>query len=247
MYETIDPTQEKKARAFHDRLNPSIWDETGSMLPEVRVRLLRAAIAFWRSLSAPDVKVIDIVLTGSNAAFNYTAGSDMDVHLVVDWSRSACPRWAESFFTAKKSLWNETHDVTIRGLSLEMYVEDAARPAQSNGRYSVLKGEWIDRPTATKPRWDDAAVLHKVEDLAAKIDSLLDGVADVDAIDALAERLHTMRQSGLADGGEFSTENLAYKSLRALGYLQRLYDARTEAEDRSLTLEMRDGDASRNP
>ena len=46
-----------------------------------------------------------------------------------------------------------------------------------------------------------------------------------------------MRKAGLAQAGEFSVENLTYKTLRNLGYLDRLWNAGVEAEDRDLSLE----------
>jgi hypothetical protein len=51
--------------------------------------------------------------------------------------------------------------------------------------------------------------------------------------------LKRLRQTGLASGGEFSVENLAYKLLRSRGqidklhkHLQRLKDARLSLENR---------------
>ena len=46
-----------------------------------------------------------------------------------------------------------------------------------------------------------------------------------------------MRQSGLESGGEFSVENIVFKVLRRNGMLDRLYDIKTVAYDKSVTLE----------
>ena len=45
-----------------------------------------------------------------------------------------------------------------------------------------------------------------------------------------------MRRAGLDQGGEFSVENLAYKILRNLGYLDRLSRALDDQIDRGLSL-----------
>jgi hypothetical protein len=233
----IDPSAVTRNIAFHDRLNPALWDESDdSMHLPVRVRLLRAAMAFYDYLEMPDLKLSDIVVTGSNAAYNYTELSDIDVHLIVDYSKTTCPALAENFFAAKKTLWNVSHNITVRGFNIEMYVEDRRAPAYSNGVFSILHGHWLHHPQPTKPAYDDAAVIAKTEHLADEIDALLDGQPDADRLSALMKRLREMRQSGLQAGGEFSTENLAFKSLRALGYLERLRDARTKAQDRGLSL-----------
>lgn len=234
--EDIDPAAVRRTLRFHDRLNPRLWTAEGAMRLEVRLRLLRAALAFYRYLDLPTLAVRDIVVTGSNAAFNYTRASDIDVHLVVDYARTVCPELSASYFTAKKALWNQTHAAAIRGHAIEMYVEDARAPAQSNGVYSLLDAAWRRRPEAKAPAWNDAAVILKTGHLADQIDALLDSSPTAEAIDGLLTRLRAMRQSGLAEGGEFSVENLAYKSLRALGYLDRLYAARGKVEDRAFSL-----------
>jgi len=46
-----------------------------------------------------------------------------------------------------------------------------------------------------------------------------------------------MRKSGLTRGGEFSTENLAFKILRNQSYIDRLYQAQAQAQDRKLSLQ----------
>jgi hypothetical protein len=47
-----------------------------------------------------------------------------------------------------------------------------------------------------------------------------------------------MRQSGLDAGGEFSTENLAFKIIRNKGYLTRLYKNKNSKFDQELSLDV---------
>jgi len=221
--------------AFHSRLNRRLWAGNAMRL-EVRLRLLRTALAFYRFLDMPGLVLSDIVLTGSNAAFNYTALSDCDLHLIVDYGRTTCPDLAADFFDTKRLLWNQTHDVQIRGHKVEVYVEDRDNPARSSGVYSVLRGEWIKQPSSERPAWDDAALALKTKALALEIEGLLDGNPQPPEVNALLGRLRSMRSSGLMAGGEFSVENLAYKGLRTMGLIGRLMTARREAEDQDLSL-----------
>ena len=46
-----------------------------------------------------------------------------------------------------------------------------------------------------------------------------------------------MRKDGLAEGGQFSVENLVFKKLRSMGYLDRLAQLETDAYDASMSLE----------
>lgn len=234
----INASDLKSTLLVHESLNSKLWDGTSLKL-EVHVALMKAAKAFFDFIDVPEMTIEDIILTGSNASFNYTEFSDLDVHLIVSYDDTSFPDLAENFFTAKKSLWNETHDIRIKDYAVEMYVEDTTNPVKALGVYSLLTGIWLKEPTLDgKPEWDDRAVAAKVEYLADQIEALLEqSPDDADKIDALIDRIRSMRKSALAKGGEFSTENLAFKGLRNLGYMDRLYTARMDAEDRELSLE----------
>jgi hypothetical protein len=52
----------------------------------------------------------------------------------------------------------------------------------------------------------------------------------------MAAKIKKMRTAGLASSGEMGPENLAYKMLRAQGYIKKLYDAKTAARDLELSL-----------
>lgn len=225
------------APAFHQDLNPRLW-QNNDLRPEVRVRLMRAAIAFYQFLDLPGLRIEDIVLTGSNAAFTYTPESDCDLHLIVDHANTRCPDMAAGYFDTKRLLWNQIHDASIRGHPVELYVEDREQPAYASGVYSILRGEWIKEPKrGAPPRMDDAAITRKVASLRAEAESVLaSSDPRQDEVDALLSRLSAMRRSGLATAGEFSVENIAYKLLRAEGVLDRLRQARIDAEDRDLSL-----------
>lgn len=220
---------------FRDILNPRLW--TGNRLrPEVRLKLFQSAMAFYRFLAIPSLIVKDIVLTGSNAAYNYTVHSDIDVHLLVNISGSDCPDLASNFFNTKKALWSRTFDVNIRHHPLEFYVEDTATPVIANGVFSILHNKWLKVPDRTPPHTDDFALEHKVDALITDINTLLDSEPSIVDLDKMLQKLYDLRQNGLMHGGEFSIENLAFKVLRSLNYIQKLYDKRTDIRDKELSL-----------
>lgn len=221
--------------SFHPHLNQRLWVQN-HLRPEVRLRLLRTAMAFYHFLDLPGLLVSDLVLTGSNCAYNYTAQSDVDLHLAVDYSGTECPDFAEGFFDAKRLLWNQTHNVTLRGHTVELYVEDTSHPAYSGGVYSVIRDSWVHTPRARRPHVNDVALNCKIAGLRAEANAFLDQGASVDEIETLLNKFHKMRTSGLMDGGEFSIENLAYKKLRADGVIDRLYTAKQKMQDRSLSI-----------
>jgi hypothetical protein len=139
-------------------------------------------------------------------------------------------------YKAKKSLWNERHNIRVFDHEAELYVQDENETHHSGGVYSLLRDSWVARPAYNPPDIDNAAVIHKTADLAHRIDRVLSSTADSEYITAVANKLRKLRQAGLESGGEFSVENLAYKQLRNQGYIDRLYQAAIERQDRALSL-----------
>lgn len=220
---------------YHDELSPAAW--AGEELrTDVRVHLLRAAKFFTAYLEIPGFEVYDVVLTGSMANYNYTQFSDFDLHVVTRYSDLECDDLAEAFYRAKKSIWNDAHDITVNGHEVELYVEDVDNPPVSSGMYSLLSGQWIKEPEYSKPTVDNTAINAKVRDLIKQIDVAIERADDPDDIKRITDKLRKMRRSGLDTAGEFGVENLTFKILRNLGYLDRLNKAYHNEQDQDLSL-----------
>lgn len=220
--------------AYHEQLNPRAW--AGDQLrPEVQVKLLQIAKRFVEYLEIPGFRVLDVVLTGSMANYNWTQYSDFDIHVVTNYADLQCDDLAEAFYQAKKKIWNDAHDITIHGHEAELYVEDINEPPVSAGMYSLLHDEWIKKPSYNPPEIDDAAVNSKVQDLVKQIEVALKS-DQADDVQRVTNKIRQMRRSGLDSAGEFGTENLAFKVLRNLGYLDRLSKAYLHRQDNELSI-----------
>ena len=220
---------------FHNKLNPKLWGKDEHLLPEVRNKLLEIAEEFKEYLGVLDLNIVDITISGSNAAFSYTPHSDIDLHLVVQKPTGSNEVYQE-LFNAKKYAFNDMHDIRIRGADVELYVQDADATPVSLGQYSIKNSAWIQVPKKKRAKIDQSVVQHKYQDLVARIDSALKS-NDADHIAALITKIKTMRQTGLDQHGEFGPENLAFKILRKQGYIQKLYDSQAAARDRELSLQ----------
>ena len=230
----LDSYKLADAVKFHNRLNPRLWDSSEHLLPEVRDKLLEIAADFQEFLGVPDLDVVDITVSGSNAAYSYTPHSDIDLHLVVKKPEGADEVYQE-LFNAKKYQYNDMHDIRIHGADVELYVQPADESPVSLGEYSVRDSKWLQVPRRKRAKIDQSVVKHKYEDVKARIESALKD-ADSDRIYALIKKIKEMRQAGLDAHGEFGPENLAYKMLRSQGYIDRLYQAHADARDRELSL-----------
>lgn len=220
---------------FHDELNPALWDGE-EMRYDVRMALLRIAEDFREHLGIKDLAVEDLQVSGSNAAFTYTPYSDIDLHLIVDFKKLPNEEVYSELFNAKKSQYNDAHDIKVKGFDVELYVQDSNQPHASLGIYSVAHKDWIKLPVKERAHLDDDLTLEKYEKLK---ELLLLAIAskDLDQVDNVADVVRRYRKAGLDEFGEFGPENLAFKMLRNQGYLGRLYKRRLELEDQELSLE----------
>ena len=220
--------------AYHDELNPSVWDGR-QLKAEVRYKLLEIAKRFIEYLEVPGFKLKDVILRGSLVNYNYTAYSDFDLHIVTDFSTLDCDI-TEAFYLAKKRIWNDEHDIIIRGHEVELYVEDQDAKNVSEGTYSVLDDRWLRVPKYQQPDVDDRAVSAKAQDLMTQINRAIRS-GSVEDITRLQDKIKALRQAGLDRAGEFSTENLAFKIIRNKGYLNRLYKNKNTKFDQELSLD----------
>jgi hypothetical protein len=139
-------------------------------------------------------------------------------------------------FNAKKALWAEQHDITIRGLPVECYVQGDAEEHHSTGVYSLADNKWIVTPKKVKPKIDDAAVTAKADAVIHILELALIS-QDLEKLRAAKDRITKMRKAGLARAGEWSVENLVFKLLRNMGLIDKLSERILELEDRELSLE----------
>lgn len=220
---------------FHDELNPRLWKGT-RLDPAVKKQLLLIAEDFIEELGLQSLDVEDITVSGSNAAYTYTPHSDLDLHILVDMDKLPANEVYRELFQAKKTLYNDSHDITIHGVPVELYVQDTNEPVVSLGEYSILSDTWLKRPSKRRANLDQNATRAKYERLKELVELALKtrNLARVNETLALIKRY---RKAGLDMGGEFGPENLAFKAIRKQGGIQKLYDLRNQLHSEELTIE----------
>ena len=206
-----------KPVVYHDTLNPKLWAKN-TLDTEVRYKLMAIAMHFAKFLNVPKLNLRDITISGSNAAYGYAESSDLDVHLVVDMPVDK-PELAE-LYTAKKNEYNFTHNITVKGIDVELYVQDVQQPHRSAGIYSILNDRWISKPKHQPPTIRDQDVKSKARNYSAKINAAM-RANDLNTARETMSDIRKLRQAGLEQGGEYSVENLAFKLLRARGKIDK--------------------------
>ena len=218
----------------HDELNPDLW-ENDELKSEVKDKLLEIVNKFKENLSEDNIEldVKDIVIIGSNANYNYTEQSDIDLHIVADTSVYEDQKeLAVKLYDAYKRLFNNKYDPTIYGHEVEIYVEPDNIRANSNGMYSLNTG-WLKFPENTAiPELDEAELQSLVSDYEEKIQN----ADSIDEIDNVINDLYILRQQSILSDGEYGIGNQCFKEIRNLGLLKELKDKKVQLETEEMSL-----------
>jgi hypothetical protein len=222
-----------------DSLSEQIFEGSDgkfSMRGDIRKNLLKISNDFIDSLGI-EFFIHDIVLTGSLANYNWSNYSDVDLHILIDFKETDYNLdLLKEFFDAKKNVWNEKHNIIIKGYDVELYVQDVDEEHVSSGVYSILNNKWVVEPDKVKSNIDDKMILQKSEEYMKKIDLIIKKGGPIESIDELRRKLKEFRQSGLESGGEYSYENLTFKLLRRNGYIEKLLKLKTTLVDKKLSI-----------
>jgi hypothetical protein len=241
----MDNNKILKSFKTKNNLNPEIWDLKGDspkMKEEVRNSLIEIANTFIDFLGF-DLFVQDITMTGSLSNYNWSDYSDIDLHIMYNFNDTLDQEELfKDLFKLKKTVFNSTHDITVKGYEVELYVQDSNEPHFSTGVYSVLFDEWMVEPEKVSTNIDTKLLFKKAECWMDKIDNLVgdfdpeDGEETIEKIGSLQDKLKDYRGVGLEKEGEYSYENLVFKFLRRNGYIQKLFDFKNNTIDKILSI-----------
>lgn len=213
----------------------------------VRLKLLDIADDFWDYVGLDWVKRKGVCLTGSICNYNWSKFSDIDLHIIVDFSEvSDKTDFVKDYFDSKKNEWNNEHDsLKIHGFPVELYVEDINAETESGGIYDLEQNKWVKKPNKDEIHSiesDKQMIKEKSSQLMTKIDNYcLESNSTDDSVKLskigkkckkLLSKLKAMRKFGLNRGGETDPYNIIYKVLRRTEYLDKLWNLSSTLYDK---------------
>ena len=216
----------------HDILNPKLYNGM-EMKQEVFDKLTQIYKEFLDFIDIP-LNIVDVEVVGSNASYNYNENSDIDLHIIVNSEVTYVePTILRQLYNDRKGSFNRDYDISVEGIPVELYIEDVNDGNATNGRYSLLKQQWVIEP---KP------IHYEIPDISQDLMSYQEKCASLLLSDSAEEvrqfinDLYMMRKLGLAEGGEASTGNLIFKELRSMNMLQDLKDHYYELRSKDLSI-----------
>ena len=216
----------------HDDLNPVLW-ENEKLKPQVKEKILALVDEFQSTLDVP-LTILDINIVGSNAAYNYTDKSDVDVHIITNFEEYGYPKeFVEAAMNAFKTNFNNKYDIDYEGFNVEVYVEDVRSSPQSNGIYSVLGDKWIKEPSA--PELIEIDLEPELTSYKDIINYILRDGTEEDIVNII-DQLYLDRRNSLVTDGEFGKHNIIFKQLRNDGLLDALKQRRVELASEELSI-----------
>jgi hypothetical protein len=224
-------------------LNPKVWESGDVLNAEIKETLINIAKHYYESLQL-NVPISDITLTGSLANYNWSNYSDFDVHIVIDINKFGEKKdLIKDLIDAKTRSWNDNHDIKIKDYDVELYIQGKDQEHHSTGVYSLMNDEWLIKPEKVSPKINKNEVKLKYKKI---VDTLNDikkqnkkGNEEVviNRLQKLKDRIKKMRESGLESGGEFSSENIAFKLLRRNDIMTQIFDLMDKTFDKSMSLD----------
>jgi antitoxin component YwqK of YwqJK toxin-antitoxin module len=223
-------------------LNPKVWDEDDKLKKKIKDTLVAIGQEFHKSLEV-EAPIEDIIFTGSLANYNWSQYSDVDLHVLIDFNEFDDKELIKKYFDAKKAVWNDNHNIKIKGYDVELYAQDKDEPHESTGIYSVMNDEWIKKPKPQDVKIDRETIKKKVRQFEIEYNRIVESYKEEKyeetrkALDKLKDKIKKYRKAGLDKGGEMATENLVFKTMRRSGLIEKIYKLGLETTDKEYTIE----------
>lgn len=209
---------------YKKSLNPSFW-QNDKFDHGIRRKIIKIVSDFLKEIEL-DAPILDLVLTGSLANFNYNKYSDLDIHIIIDFEQiNNDASIVKDMLDGKRFVWNLRHNIFLKGHEVEVYFEDKDEPHISSGIFSILNNTWVKKPVHAPPGDIDMQQLvsktNFYTNLVNRMHDLLQQSSDKQDLKLihnkakkLKDKIIKIRKEALQHKGEFALENLLFKKLR---------------------------------
>lgn len=235
----------RKSFDIKKELCPDVWEDS-KMKSNIRERLIIIANEYLNTFNI-NFKVLDIILIGSLASYNWSEYSDFDLHILTNYDEIDDNRvLVEDFLKLHKKNWNKNFNITIKGYDVELYVDDVKNEkTHINGIFSILNDKWVIKPKEVDPKIDinlvevkAAMLMEEIEEIELRVDNDIDFDLIKKDINDVWDKIKKYRKDGIASPeGEFSTGNLIFKYLRRNEYIGRVVELKQKIVEKKYSMD----------
>lgn len=156
---------------YHPNLNPILY-ENNKLVKTVRKSLLNIVNQFEADLLEKDLKlpIKDIIIIGSNADYNYTGDSDIDLHILIDLPEESKQLL---FLDEAKMFNNRYYQIRVLNIPVEIYVEDYKDyndlSNATSGVYSLTEDRFLVEPMHLEADDVTQDILDKVKEKVSNL------------------------------------------------------------------------------
>lgn len=203
----------------HDNLNTAIFDNSGLMWSNVRDSIIHTVDCLLPEFTKYQIQVHDVVLVGSNATYVYNKNSDLDIHVVGDYSSLT----ADIINQTLKDFYDKNYIPGIAGHDLEIIMSHyRGYLAVSDGIFSLKNNQWVRRPTHDLV-FDLGHLRHDLSYLISVYDQAM-SCTDFGELKKKVFEFRNYVRQGLYQDGYTSSRHVALKILRNQGIVRAMYD-----------------------
>jgi predicted nucleotidyltransferase len=223
-------------------LSPKFW-RSYEFDKNIRRKILKIVDNFLKEFDYK-IDVEDIRLTGSIANFTYNKYSDLDIHIIADFSKiNKDKNLVKEALDGKRFIWNLRHDIYLKGHEVELYFEDINEQHISAGIFSLKDNEWVKQPQYNPPESIDTSEIkfkvRMVADLVSRMEKALETTTDKNEFKLIynkakkiKNKIVSVRKDALKENGEFATENLIFKKLRNMDIIEKIIEVINNSYDK---------------
>jgi hypothetical protein len=217
---------------YKKTLSPLYW-EKNKFNKEVRDKILKIVLDFLKEVDL-DAPIKDVTLTGSLANFNYNKYSDLDVHIILNFTKiNSDIDIVRDALDGKRFIWNLRHNIFLKGHEVELYFQHVDDPHYATAIYSILRDKWLKPPVYDPPQNINIEEIQKkafyIEDNINRMEKALNETSEKKTIQLInkkakliKDKIIKVRKDALSQKGEFAFENLLFKKLRNDGVIEKI-------------------------
>ena len=208
-------------------MDEQFFNKDEVLRPEIRKVLLRIYADVINAVKEKDIEFSpdDFVITGSLTGNDYTEDSDVDLHIIVDYSAYEEPELAKAYFYDYGKIWT-SHEYELLGRKIELYFQDKDEPHISPGIYSVINNVWVYLNPHPDIEISEEAE-EKAEDIKESLLKSMDEAKDDEDVEKLKDEVKAIkenRRKGLIKNGMDCIENQVFHILKNEGIFDEIYD-----------------------